>query len=422
MSGSPFAAADVQHGAKRRSFPGSKPANELSENQISVTASTSQPAAKLFTSRHASKYGKILRREGPLVGLLATGTGMVLLNQVITDQDIADGSVQVLAWVKYGAIYFAACLAARTDPAKADHSREQYILMAIIGLTDVFAYAANCLGVAFCGATRAALILAATQQVFTAVLSYILLGRRLSSQQVSGVAVVCLGLALQGLAPEPALAAGLTTAATPAPSDRVLKLLGLACMLLSSLSYSFLGVSYDLLVRSEGATPTHSEVMFYTAKIGLGLNTLYQLMWTLPQWDSLVTKHMASHNTSMWHAVALLLAFGALFHVHSYVQGLVYRTEGAVGVALVNAIRGGTVSLLTGALFCSSAASSSCLNAWSACSAAVETAGGITWLTATHKKGRRVVRKDSTRLQVLIGQSSLKQALQQSVSFRHADG
>lgn len=105
----------------------------------------------------------------------------------LTVQDIADGSVQVLAWVKYGAIYFAACLAARTDPAKADHSREQYILMAIIGLTDVFAYAANCLGVAFCGATRAALILAATQQVFTAVLSYILLGRRLSSQQVSGV-------------------------------------------------------------------------------------------------------------------------------------------------------------------------------------------------------------------------------------------
>lgn len=95
--------------------------------------------------------------------------------------------MQVLAWVKYGAIYFAACLAARTGPAKADHSREQYILMAIIGLTDVFAYAANCLGVAFCGATRAALILAATQQVFTAVLSYILLGRRLSSQQVSGV-------------------------------------------------------------------------------------------------------------------------------------------------------------------------------------------------------------------------------------------
>ena len=66
-------------------------------------------------------------------------------------------------------------------------------------------------------------------------------------------------------------------------------------------------------------------------------------------------------------------------------QGLVYRTEGAVGVALVNAIRGGIVALLTGALFCSAAAPNRCLNAWTASSAAVETAGGVTWLTATHK-------------------------------------
>ena len=84
------------------------------------------------------------------------------------------------------------------------------------------------------------------------------------------VATVCLGLTLQGFAPEPALAAGLTTAPAPAPPGLSLKLLGAAFMLLSSLSYSFLGVSYDLLVRSEGPTPTHSEVMFYTAKIGEG--------------------------------------------------------------------------------------------------------------------------------------------------------
>lgn len=88
------------------------------------------------------------------------------------------------------------------------------------------------------------------------------------------VAFVCLGLAVQGLAPEPALAAGLTTAATPAASSWSLKLLGVVFMLLSSLAYSFLGVSYDLLVRSEGPTPTHSEVMFYTAKIGMPATSL----------------------------------------------------------------------------------------------------------------------------------------------------
>lgn len=208
MSGSPFDASAAQQGAKRRSFPGGKDANPARNNTISMTASTSEPAASLFTSRPASWYSKVLRREGPLVGLLATGTGMVLLNQIIADQvcqacwvqdvlsaqsmcilaqDIADNSVQVLAWVKYGAIYFAACLAARTDPAKSNHTREQYILMAIIGLLDVFAYAANCLGVTLCGAAKAALILAGTQQVFTAVMSYFLLGRRLTPRHISGV-------------------------------------------------------------------------------------------------------------------------------------------------------------------------------------------------------------------------------------------
>ena len=98
--------------------------------------------------------------------------------------------MQALAWVKYGAIYFAACLAARGAPANAHHTKEQNILMAIIGLLDVFAYAANCLGVAFCGAALAALILAGTQQIFTAAMSYFLLGRRLSSRQISGVGLL----------------------------------------------------------------------------------------------------------------------------------------------------------------------------------------------------------------------------------------
>lgn len=56
MPDSPFAASDLQQGAKRRSFPGGKSAVELGGNQISVTASTSQPAATLFTSKQASWY------------------------------------------------------------------------------------------------------------------------------------------------------------------------------------------------------------------------------------------------------------------------------------------------------------------------------------------------------------------------------
>lgn len=57
----------------------------------------------------------------------------------------------------------------------------------------------------------------------------------------------------------------------------------------------------------------------YPDLVGLGLNTMYQLVWTLPHWDGLVVKHMAKHDTPVWYAAALLLAFGAIFHIHRYI-------------------------------------------------------------------------------------------------------
>ena len=57
-------------------------------------------------------------------------------------QDIADNSVQVLAFVKFGAAFLAAAIAewrAKDSTARKLHfSREQYILMTMIGLLDVF--------------------------------------------------------------------------------------------------------------------------------------------------------------------------------------------------------------------------------------------------------------------------------------------
>ena len=64
----------------------------------------------------------------------------------------------------------------------------------------------------------------------------------------------------------------------------------------------------------------------WAASAGLGLNTLYQMMWTLPQWNSLVTKHMARNETSVWHAAVLLLAFGAIYHIHRCVASCIVVT------------------------------------------------------------------------------------------------
>ena len=62
-------------------------------------------------------------------------------------------------------------------------------------------------------------------------------------------------------------------------------------------------------------------------------------------------------------------------------QGLVLQTEGALGVGLVNAVRGATVSIMAALLFCRGDASQ-CLTARTALSAAIITAGALGWVAA----------------------------------------
>lgn len=77
----------VEQGPKRRSFPGSKDGVKGPGRDINVTASTSQVShAPAFKSNQSSWFYKIVKREASLLGLLATGTAMVVLNQVIADQ------------------------------------------------------------------------------------------------------------------------------------------------------------------------------------------------------------------------------------------------------------------------------------------------------------------------------------------------
>lgn len=74
------------------------------------------------------------------------------------------------------------------------------------------------------------------------------------------VSLVVLGLVVRAAAPMPSQQESATGGHQ--------RLVGVFCMLLSSLGYSFLGVSYDLLVRSDGVAPTHNQLVLHVASIG----------------------------------------------------------------------------------------------------------------------------------------------------------
>ena len=65
------------------------------------------------------------------------------------------------------------------------------------------------------------------------------------------------------------------------------------------------------------------------------------------------------------------------------------KSDGALGVGLVTAVRSATVSLASGMLFCSPQSPSQCLTPLSAASALIVTLGGVAWVTAPGQGKRK---------------------------------
>lgn len=103
-------------------------------------------------------------------------------------QDFADSSVQVLALAKFSAMLaFTSGLQLLSGRPAYSSTQRTSMLMSVLGLLDVVGYATYCLGLELCGAALCTLINAAAQQLFTATLSRVLLGKRFTRLQQASV-------------------------------------------------------------------------------------------------------------------------------------------------------------------------------------------------------------------------------------------
>lgn len=92
---------------------------------------------------------------------------------------------------------------------------------------------------------------------------------------------------------------------------------------------------------------------------------------------------LAASSASPERVALLLLAFAALFNCHMFAQSLVFSSEGgALGVGLVNAVRGAVLTVIGGLLFCTPAKPWQCLTRQMVLAAGVITAGGVAWVVA----------------------------------------
>lgn len=155
-------------------------------------------------------------------------------------------------------------------------------LLVIMGFLDLASYAIFNLGFAACGSALATVVLAASGQIITAVVSVTSLHRRLSVQHLIAIAVVTVGLmvrSLDNLQLPAALgntyqassgSAGGAGHVSGAGQSGYAVLFGAACIVVSALLFSILGCLYEVLMNDDEEGHRVSQAKVRTCGHGSG--------------------------------------------------------------------------------------------------------------------------------------------------------
>lgn len=305
--------------------------------------------------------------------LLYLGTGVIisLWSQRITNLRFFSFEAHVLPWVKFTSSLCTGLLMGRGGGLFRHErvTRRQRILMVAMGVLETTAYVFFCLGFGFCGAGTTAVILPALGQILTAVSTRFLLSKRLPMMKY--VAVMCVTVGILSKAWDVDMLGGGAECVQ-----------GMLCLVVAATCYSLLGVTYEALVSTNGTpVPSHAHIMLHSSIIGTVLSSAYQVMYVFPRWNDLIQQPLESSGVAASHAVMMVAVFGAMYNVHTFAQGLVFQSDGALGVGLANAVRGSIINIAASLLFCPTRAHhiQDCLSVTSLLSGLMATTGGVIW-------------------------------------------
>lgn len=341
--------------------------------------------------------------------LLYLGTGVVisLWSQRITNLRFFSFEAHVLPWVKFTSSLCTGLLMGRgVGLFRHDRvTRRQRTLMVVMGLLETTAYVFFCLGFGFCGAGTTAVILPALGQILTAASTRFLLSKRLPMMKYA--AVLCVTVGILSKAWDVDMLGGGAEC-----------LQGMLCLVVAATCYSLLGVSYEALVSTKGApVPSHSHIMLHSSIIGTVLSSAYEVIYVFPRWNELIQQPLESSGVPASHAILMVAVFGAMYNVHTFAQGLVFQSDGALGVGLANAVRGSIINIAASLLFCPSHAHriQDCLSVTSLLSGLMATTGGVMWTLSgsvqhyTEAKNNSNNTKENQKSQDLVDKKEKKQ-------------
>jgi len=312
---------------------------------------------------------------------LLTGVLVSVLGQKITNARMFLFRAHLIPAVKFMSTLVVGMISGAGRKTSHKVSAKQKRLMVGMGLLDTMAYALFCVGFGYCGSDATALMLPAMGQVLTAFFSLVLLKKAVPGKRQIAVCLVFVGVVVKAMDAENGRSLGIF-------ADETSFKVGLLYLMGASLCYSMLGVFYELLVMSgtkEFPAPPHAHVMLYSSIIGSFSSILFQIVYVVPRWDELIGRPLAASGVHPLGCMLWLVLFGMSYQVHSYAQGLTFQSDGALGVQLVNAVRGSVTNVVASLAFCRHTISE-CLSVASMCSGILTATGGVLWTLASGKQ------------------------------------
>lgn len=219
------------------------------------------PAATLRQQPNVAAHSSTSHHLQPLL-LLCTGTLVVIANQVVSNQAAVSPKAQLLTLMRYlctfglSAILIlrekrlsskAGAASAKAPALTATQRRRILLLLLAVGFLDVGCYSLYNIGFAMCGSALATIVLAATGQIATAVLSVVILKRQLRTRHIAAVTIVTVGLVLRSM--DDILAGTLRSSSSSSSADAQgssKQTYGALCVMLSALLFSILGIVYEM--------------------------------------------------------------------------------------------------------------------------------------------------------------------------------
>ena len=306
--------------------------------------------------------------------LLFTGCSLALLSQYMARLGVSIPRAQLTTWTRFTCKFLCSTLiesniwrsgrgAGKGNDQRdsngghhtPDHglNRESHVTIIAMGILDVLGFSLSSFGFQLLGSSRSTVISAALSQVLTATTRRLILKRKLSIQQIVGVAVVTLGLVVRGAGPS-AFSTIMKFESVEMGAEihnHSSMMLGFVFLFFSTLCYALVGIGFEwIMMKSSNTQGRNSFIQRQMSLVGTVATSAYIALFVLPHRKELIFDQIKSVSTAF--VIFLYLMIGGIFTGHSFIQGYCIGSRGSVAVNTVNALRSVAVTLLNALLFC----------------------------------------------------------------------